>query len=241
MYDRPETRGANDRLWDFLRREIGIAPSALSRGRDPWDDWQSSELFLSQTCGLPFRMSLHKSIHLVATPDHRLERCAPGMYRSALICRKGDVGRITFGSQRFACNGQDSQSGWAAPWTFAQDKNISLAPSLITGSHLDAARSVAEGQADFAAIDAVTWGMIQKWEGFADELAVFDWTQPTPALPFISAKADMVIPLQRALKRAIAALSPDDQTTLQLFGVVEIPKQDYLALPIPPQTIQTRG
>jgi hypothetical protein len=58
MYDRPETAGANDRFWESVRDHLGYGPMTLTRGRDHWDIWQSPDLVLAQTCGLPFRAKL---------------------------------------------------------------------------------------------------------------------------------------------------------------------------------------
>ena len=55
MYDRPETAAANDRLWQGVRTRLGEGPEHLVRAGDPWEHWQSPDLLLSQTCGLPFR------------------------------------------------------------------------------------------------------------------------------------------------------------------------------------------
>ena len=55
MYDRPETRAANDRFWDLIRSHLDEAPEELSR-----DDfhWLHPDLLLSQTCSLPYRTAL---------------------------------------------------------------------------------------------------------------------------------------------------------------------------------------
>ena len=89
MYDRPETAGANDRLWQAIRQflsEQGIkAPKSLNRDGDVWAHWQNPELIFSQTCSLPFRKRLSDHVHIIGAGDHHLEGCPAGTYRSVII------------------------------------------------------------------------------------------------------------------------------------------------------------
>jgi len=100
MYDRPETREANDRLWRRLRRSIDCSfsdldeelPSTLDRSTDVWSQWQSPDLILSQTCSLPYRSRLHDKVMLLGAPIHDLE-CPPGHYFSVIVTRRSDPRR----------------------------------------------------------------------------------------------------------------------------------------------------
>ena len=46
MYDMPHLKNVHDRLWCAIRSELGFGPKALTRGGDPWQEWQSSDLLL---------------------------------------------------------------------------------------------------------------------------------------------------------------------------------------------------
>ena len=72
MYDRAETREANDRLWTFIQNDLGQGPLELTRSDNPWSDWQDPGLLFSQTCSLPYRTRLARSLTLVASPDYGL-------------------------------------------------------------------------------------------------------------------------------------------------------------------------
>lgn len=241
MYDRPETSAANDILWMAIRtalRADGIeAPHSLTRPDDPWTVWRAPDLLLAQTCGLPFRSCLHESVALVASPDHGLPGCPPGHYFSVLVCRRHG-GRIPqtrdFDGATLAYNEAVSQSGWAAPWAHFAALGLGIGARIATGSHRASALAVAEGRADFAAIDAVTWALIERHDAIAAKLAVFDRTAPTPALPFITAKARPARRIAVALRRAVASLSPRTRAALLLKGVTRLDAARYLALPIPP-------
>ena len=235
MYDRAETAAANDRLWAALRAALGGGPTRLRRASDPWDDWQSPELILSQTCGLPYRSRLHGRVTLVASPVHRLPGCTDGYYNSVIVARRDDPRQTTseFGGAPFAFNGRDSQSGWAALRAHLADLDVSLGTGLETGAHRRSAQAVADGRADLAALDPVSWLMMKEWDGFARDLRVIETTAPTPALPFITAPDRDGAAMFTALDKAIAALDRADRDRLRLFGVTRIPPKAYLEVALP--------
>ena len=241
MYDFGPAQAANDRLWALIRdgiRDRGIdAPDALARGeRAYWDAWQSPDLLLSQTCGYPFRAQLHESVTYVGTPDYDVEGCAPGYYRSVFVARADDPRQSLsdFQGARFAYNEGLSQSGWAAPQTHAAKLGLRLPPTVQTGAHRLSAEAVAEGRADIAALDAVTFALMQDALPVASRLKVVGMTDPTPGLPYITARNRDPQPIFDAISEAIAVLDPSDRATLRLKGIVRIPVATYLAVPNPP-------
>ncbi len=240
MYDRPELQAANDRLWASIRDRLRIGPATLTRNGDIWDHWVSSDLVLSQTCGFPYRARLHGKVQLVGTPDNRLEGCAPGEYCSVFVARADDPRQDIeeFSTARFAFNEPLSQSGWAAAANYAFDRGFSFSNTLKTGGHLNSAKAVADGRADLAAIDALTWRHIQRYDAFAAQLRVVARTDPTPTLPFITSLTQDAASLHAALSKAIDNLSETDRDALSLYGLVDIPAERYLSVrtPTPPNT-----
>jgi ABC-type phosphate/phosphonate transport system substrate-binding protein len=241
MYDFGPAQWANDQLWalihDSLRGRGIEAPDALTRGEHAyWDAWQSPDLLLSQTCGYPFRAKLHDRVTYVGTPDYGIEGCAPGYYRSVFVARADDPRRdlMEFDGARFAYNEALSQSGWAAPQTHAAKLGLRLPPAVQTGGHRLSAQAVAEGRADIAALDAVTFALMQNVDGVAPRLRVVAMTDPTPGLPFITAAGRDARPIFDAASAAIAALGQADRAALRLKGFVRIPEAAYLAVPKPP-------
>lgn len=241
MYDRAETAAANDRFWALIRdgmRARGIAaPEALTRGAGAyWPAWEAADLVLAQTCGLPYRSRLHERVTLIGTPDYGVEGCAPGFYRSVLVVRADDRrGRLEeFAGARFAFNEGLSQSGWAAPQAHAAERGFQFRPDVQSGGHLFSLRAVAEGRADIAALDAVTWRLLQRWEAAARAVRVLEMTAPTPGLPFIAAAGADAAGSFAAVEAAVAALTGAERETLGLRGFVFIPRDSYLAIPLPP-------
>ena len=238
MYERPETTGANDRLWALIRKNLYFdrrpMPEALTRDGDLWDHWKSPGLILSQTCGLPYRAHLHGHVTLVGTPILDLP-CAPGFYFSSVVVRADDA-RVTFDDFKGAClavNDPLSQSGWAAPAAFAIDHEFEFDRVVLTGTHKTSAETVAKGQADLAAIDAVTWSQIKRFDAVANQLRVLINTPPTPALPYIAANGHDIDDMHNAIKTAIDQLAPKDRALLGLKGITAIHPDRYLDVPTP--------
>lgn len=241
MYDRPETAAANDQLWQAVRANLETSPETLDRDIDPWVAWQSADLLLAQTCGCPFRTRLYGEVQLVGTPDYGLPDCPPGHYRSVFVARKTEVSpRLEdFDRRRFGYNEALSQSGWAAPLIHMQDRGMLPGELVETGGHRASALAVAEGRADFAALDLLSWELMQVHDDFAAELGVIDYTVPTPGLPFITALKQDPAKIFLALKSAIQSLDDDSRKTLHLQDLIYIEPSDYLAVPTPPGPVLT--
>lgn len=241
MYDRAETAPVNDRLWARIRdgmRAAGMeAPEALTRGADDlWPQWTAPDLALSQTCGFPYRSRLHGQVTLIGTPDFAVQGCPPGHYRSVFVARANDPRHdlADFDGAAFAYNEALSQSGWAAPQTHAAGLGLRLPPALRTGAHRLSALAVAEGRADLAALDAVTWRMLRRWDPAAAALREVAQTDPTPGLPYIAHRGADAPALFAIIAAAIAAMDAADREATGLVGLIRIPPEAYLAVPTPP-------
>lgn len=240
MYDWPELIPAHDAFWDRIRgalAEAGTpAPDSLDRRTGLWDAWQHPDLLLGQTCGMPYRTRLHGHVRLVGTLDYGLPDSPAGFYYSELVVRADesaplpDITRL-----RLAYNSGDSQSGWAAPQNFAALGGERFTRTLATGAHRESALAVAEGRADIAALDAVTWRLIRRYmPDVASALRVMTRTDPTPGLPLITALTRDAGQIAAAVESAIASLAESTRQDLGLKGIAQIPATAYLAVPTPP-------
>lgn len=232
MYDLPATRAANDSFWQTLRGLLGRGPRDLNRTTSLYDQWCHPDLLLSQTCGMPYRLKLRDHVQLVGTPDYGIAGCPPGYYRSHLIVREADQtdGLADYQTATVARNDALSQSGWAAfrnAWA-AEGLTEFEGAVLDTGSHRASAMAVAEGSADIAAIDAVTWALIARDTGDTKGLRILQSTPPTPGLPLITGPKRDAQALYQTVDRAIAVLPVSVRDTLMLKGLVHITATDYL-------------
>ena len=240
MYARPELRGSHDRFWAVIRQNLKkfeiVSPLNLSQDADEFYVWKHPELVLSQTCGMPYRLWLHDQVNLVGTPDYGVLGCPAGYYRSAIVVRRDDPREhiSQFSEATLAYNQTFSQSGFAAIYQHVKQDEFWFEKRLHTEQHIQSARAVCDGRADIASLDAVTWRLLQQYEGFAEGLRVLDWTEPTPGLPLITAKGRNSDHVFDAVSSAIQMLDPDDRVKLGLKGMAKIHKDKYLTIPNPP-------
>ena len=116
---------------------------------------------------------------------------------------RADDPRTTFDEFRqatFAYNQTFSQSGYAAPFWHLKPLGFWFENRLHTEQHLESARAVAEGRADIASLDAVSWRLALRYEPFT------------------------------AVERAIVQLTDEDRGLLGIKGLVRIAEGDYLAV-----------
>ena len=240
MYARPELDYAISLLWDLIRKNLskkGIpAPITLSQDAEDISSWLDPSLVLSQTCGMPYRNILHGKVQLVGTPNYDLPNCLPGHYFSAIVVRKNDPRLLLkdYDQAVLAYNMEVSQSGYAAPLNHAAAQGIHFPNRVESHGHLKSAEMVVSGKADIAAIDAVTWMLIERHEAFASKLRVLERRTPTtPVLPLITSLALDADQIFDAVKQAIHDLPQDMRDDMLLKGIVKIPASEYLNIPNP--------
>lgn len=237
MYDHAGLRAAHDALWcgirDDLRQQGVDAPERLSRTTDHARQWSRADLLLGQICGLPYRAALHDRVTLVATLDYALPGGSPGYYYSLFVTRAQDsrTSPQEFGGAALAYNEADSHSGWGAAWL----TGVPFRPALATGAHRLSARAVADGQAEIAAIDAITWRALCRFEPeVTRRLRVIGRTAESPGQALVTATPALAAPLRKALRAAMTTVQPPVLSDLGIAGVTEIPAAAYLAVPNPP-------
>jgi ABC-type phosphate/phosphonate transport system substrate-binding protein len=237
MYDWPELRQDTDLLWDRLRESLqdnGFpAPQHLDRGQPVGTLWQSDRLLLAQTCGLPFVRDLTGKVSLVGTPAYDI-KCGAGSYYSVIVvhtdCKAQSLDDVA--GLRLAYNGKGSQSGYAAlaySLSNSAPHGGVFSSSLCSGSHRESIKAVAEGRADVAAIDAVTWEIALQHENSVADLRVLALTEPTPGLPFVCTNQSDWNPdrIHMAVVEAMAALDENCRQALLLAGFAHTMPSDY--------------
>ena len=198
MYDPPELQEANDALWAALRQRLEergvVAPPGLTRTSDLDALWSSSDLLIAQTCGYPLATRLRDQVRLVLTPRYRAQGCDGPFHRAAVVVRKSAGARSLpdLKGGRLALNGPESNTGMnllraeIAPIACGQPFFSAV---VKTGSHAQSAAAVAEGRADLASLDCVTWALLQRLQpALAAELTVLAWTPRSPGLPLVTSR-----------------------------------------------------
>ena len=237
MYDWPQHQPQTDRLWQLIAEAFGTKtgtqpPARLARGGDLMAQWLAPDLLISQTCGLPYVRHLRGRVVLVGGVDHGLHDTPAGYYCSRVIvhqdCTAASLADLA--GARVAFNSTASQSGAAAlRHMIAPLRKMSrfFGAELVTGAHAASIDAVAEGRADVAAIDAVTWAMAQRYLPQTANLRVLLSTPPTAGLPLITALNGPADALFWALDQALQMIGPEARNQLMMQGVVARSDADY--------------
>ncbi|MFS9532627.1 phosphate/phosphite/phosphonate ABC transporter substrate-binding protein, partial [Klebsiella pneumoniae] len=159
-------------LWlavQSLLAERGVMVTGDPPAADPEDlqaHWRQPGLLLSQTCGYPLVTQLPE-VQTVGCFHYAAPGCEGRRYRSLLVVREADSHRMLadFFGRRAVCNAEHSQSGYnvlrkmVAPLS-RQGRFFSAV--VFSGSHRQSLRELQQENADIAAIDCVTYALLQR-------------------------------------------------------------------------------
>ncbi len=243
MYDFPEVRWATDALWAAVAARLtaaGVAAAPdLDRASSLPDLWTSPALLLSQTCGNPYIRRFRDRLRLVATPRYSAPGCDGPRYSSQLVVRADAPGdRLeAFRGGVCAVNEWGSLSGWVAlAAALPEPPERFFRAALTTGAHAASMAAVAAGEADIAAIDCVTYALLQRHRPAATAgLRAIGRTAPAPGLPLVTrrdATDETVEALRAAWRGALAdpALA-EARAALLIEGLEILSDADYDAIP----------
>ena len=216
MYDLPEVREWTGNLWTAIAGELragGVSgvPDALERPSGHHAAWRPDGLLFSQSCGYPVATALRGVVRVVATPHYAAPGCEGPRYSSVVVVREASRVAALEDLRGSVCafNSRDSQSGYntlrAAIAPIARGGRF-FARTVETGAHAASIAAVRDGRADVCAVDCVTWALLARYRPAAlAGLEVIRYTEPTPGLPFVTARdcpAATVESIRDALGRA---------------------------------------
>jgi len=199
MYDWPEVRSATADLESALQGALsGVLDIAQEDFRphaarsDLMAFWTDPELLLTQTCGYPLTHALDGKVRLIGTPHYDAPGCRGAAYCSQLVVRRDSAYRQLgdLRGRRAAFNSSDSQSGMN---TFRHaiarlgNGRVFFSDVIESGGHLNSMKMVAEGDAEIASIDTVSWGLAcRELPDLAAGLRTLGETSAAPGLPLIT-------------------------------------------------------
>lgn len=215
MYEDTVTQPLFDKLASFILRALETEEQS---GYDP------SSLILGQICGIEFaraQASTHPCpYHLLGSfslsPHHNISLNYPdGYYHSTYIAAPQHsairhLSDLKAGSHeyRLVINQPGSFSGDILARLLCQEQALCISDTQISGSHLNSMKMVLSGEADFAAIDAISYHMaLQRFPQWADQLVQIGTSYAYPGLPFI---CDAYLP--EAVKTTICSALSDFTT-----------------------------
>ncbi len=205
--------------------------------------YTSPNLIAAQTCGYPFISHWADTHQPLAVALFDVPGCTSnigknnetGQYSSWFIARADYAANSLpqFRNTRVALNSEDSNSGMNvlryAISQIAQSKTF-FSERLLTGEHKQSMSAVADGRADLAAIDVVTYALIKELEPeLCQQLKIVGRSVLTTGLPFICANHSGLIrdDLHIAMNHAVGQMEPEARELLHLSGFAPVSAQDY--------------
>lgn len=214
MYDLPELKDDRDRLWAALAHRLeaaGVAgvPPTLERTEALVELWRDPDLLLGECCGYPLMTLLKGGPEVVATTVHAAPGCRGPRHRSRLVVPRAAPARRLADCRglRVAINDWHSNTGMnllrhaVAPLAGGRPF---FADVVVTGSHAGSLAAVGAGRADLAAIDCVTFALLDRERPeLTRAVRAIGSTALSPQLPVISNAAPAIVARLRPVLRAI--------------------------------------
>jgi ABC-type phosphate/phosphonate transport system substrate-binding protein len=245
MYALPELDTATKAWWlglrgHFARAGIADVPQHLQQPGDLLSHWLAPDLLFTQTCGYPLTHALADKVQLVATPCYRAPGCEGATYRSVVIVR--DDSPITelsdLQGKRVAFNGTDSQSGYNTLrdliYPIAQAGKL-FSEAIESGAHRQSLGLVRSGQADVAAIDCVSFALLERVApAEVAGIRKLCLTAPAPSLPYITSRATSAESIRRLQDGLLGAIADPQlqavREALLLEDVALLSIDDYASI-----------
>jgi len=218
MYDMPEVRSSLDSLWSgfalHLRRQgFSDVPNHIQHDQNLADLWNDPDLWFSQCCGYDIVRRYVDILRPLATPHYGAPGCYGSDYASYVVvaenCEASDVLEM-FGA-RCVVNGMESHSGANALKALVAPENRNghfFASVIVSGAHVSSIDMVRRGVADVAAIDCVTYALLESYRPAALEgIRKLGRTYRAPAIPYVTSwrkSIDTIKRLQTAIFDAFA-------------------------------------
>ncbi|MCD4865501.1 phosphate/phosphite/phosphonate ABC transporter substrate-binding protein [Pseudomonas sp. PLB05] len=237
MYVEPaEVRDAYRQLAEAVALRLGAtlesAPEELPAL------WSHPELLLAQTCGYPWATRLRGQVRLVAAPRYHFEGCNEAEHCAFILVPDAlDVASLAdLRGKRVALNGLDSNSGMnllrlaVAPLA---ERGRFFGEVIVSESHANSLALLQQGHADVAAVDAVTYGYLQRAQPErVAGLRLLQRTRPSPALPFITAvsRSDAEVEALRGALGDSLVADPTLAERLAIEGFTAVDEAIYLPL-----------
>ncbi|TRY63644.1 hypothetical protein TCAL_12056 [Tigriopus californicus] len=203
MYNLPDIKAFNE-VW-----QEAIVRQAEKLGLTSFD--------LKQTCGWPLVAGERGLYQVVATPKYKAPGCRDYFYSSAVIVRnESDVFEINaLQGKTAAVNSLGSCSGYlllhvALGRTLATTINV-----CTTGAHVQSIHAVVSKKADFAAIDAVSLALFQRYHpAEAAQVRILTFTPEFPALPYVTPATESLENI-KLLRQALINAASDPNVELK--------------------------
>jgi ABC-type phosphate/phosphonate transport system substrate-binding protein len=241
-YDLFEIRGSLDAFWAAVAEHLAVlgvrhVPPRLDRHPDYQAQWCNGELLLGQACGYDALLGHADRLRVVATPHFAFPGCTGPNYRSFIVVRSACPARRIADLRGLRCviNTPTSHSGMNVLRSLVaplHERGRFFASVTVSGAHEQSLHMLRRDAADVAAIDCVTYGLLQRHRpaALADARVIHE-TADVPAPPWVTS-AKTPASVVEALAAALAQVVNDRARapvldTLGLVGISRLPNAAY--------------
>jgi len=237
MYDMPEVRSTLDSLWKDMARNLrleGISdvPGKLAHGRRLGNLWGNPALFISQCCGYDLVNRYAGTLVPIATPHYGAPGCKGYDYSSVVIvhedCNSDDV--LKMRGAVCVVNGLESYSGMGALRDLVAPSSLQgrfFSDVKISGSHAASIDMVCNRVADVAAIDCVTYALIDWFRPDAVKgIRILGRTYRAPGIPYVMRACenqDRLARMRSAIVRTFSNPALNDVRRALYLQDIEVP------------------
>ncbi len=242
MYDMPEVQGSLDSLWAgmvrHLKREgLSETPDHIQHGRNLADLWNDPDLWFSQCCGYDIVRRYAGKLWPVATPHYGAPECKGCDYASNVVVAEDREANDVLEMFGAVCvvNGFESHSGSNALKALVAPGNRDgrfFCETKVSGSHAASLEMIRRGEADVAAIDCVTFALLESYRPAAlAGIRKLGRTYRAPAIPYVTRWDDDDDRVERLRAAVFNAFSDPHLTTtrqaLYLKNIEVLPVSAY--------------
>ncbi len=225
-------------------------PATLDRVR-PYGVDPDGACFFTQTCSYTLFAGARGQFAVLGAPAYAAAGCSGSYHRSWIVVRDVSYVRTLedLRGKRFTINELDSNSGMNLPrHRFARyaSNGAFFGATTVSGSHAASADLVSRGVADAAAIDCVTFALLERYRpATIRRLRIIGETAATPTPPFVTSRSTRLADVL-AMRDAIEAYFADPAHTrtreaLLLAGFGTGDESDYKIVMDLERDAQRRG
>ncbi len=203
--------------------------------------WRDPNMLLSQTCGFPLVTSLRQQVQLVGVLGYQSPYCTGPYYRSLVVVRENEEGQrlADFRHRIVTYNSTDSQSGYNALRALIAPLAVNggfFSRGLVSGGHYQSIEMIQQGQADIAAIDCVSFALLQRAKPTAVAgLKIISLTEAAPGLPLItslSTSQEQLLRIRQAITATVnspTSTSAKNKLLIETFTVLPWTAYDVIS------------
>lgn len=233
-----EQQSAWRQLFERFLESSGLAPAQTSvTFRHGAEELQKTGLWFGHTCGYPLMTRLKQDFAPLCVPVFDVDGCEGRLYCSRIIVpADSSIGSLADCAGRVAAmNSADSNSGMNVlrhAVAAIHGAGPFFSGVVTTGGHLHSLEAVANADADVAAIDCVSYRLIEDWQpGLVARVRVIADSIKTFGLPFVMPRGDIAGAdtgaIVEGLNRALRDCRPVVRSTLHLVGFEPVSLDDY--------------